>query len=500
MKTRSHFQLLIVAGMTACIITLSTAFSWAQRQLPVDTTDTSWEALQKSPWFTKRATHPACPNCFKINDGRYGIFEEVPGTGIVISRDIPDPAPLRTGGSQEKVDSETGEPIWYKGNQGFVGPTDEEPFTVELPIPRIELRRIKARHERQIMTIQGVNLFALGARGFVVRLDPNSLANKPHIPDNLEGIPVEVEEGGMASLASHQNETYGPAPLGIGVPLGVGIRSNARPPSPGNLANGTLGPSIVRDVANIGTCCQLLSLTATHVVKTLNSAPLVPNSPAAVISQGNTSWGTVVKSFQLQPCGTTTNSAPCYQPNPITNDMRLTPDAAVIAHVNTSHMDPYPKPAPCSGSREPTRKMQYGRTSYVHGPSGLIRIAQPGTSIKMWGAFSDAPKGTVQFLDGTVIVDDAGILYCFTPIDVASIERIQGGDSGALVAWNGSSTRHVTGLAIGQQLFPYRGVYYIGADYLVNALFNAGLGFNHYWGYDNTTVRRPSATQYDDPC
>ena len=462
MKTRPHFQPLIVVGIAAYIVTLSAAFSQAQQKLPVDRqflNDPSWEAFQQSPWSTKRATHPACPNCFRINDGPYGIFEEVPGTGVVLSRDLPDPGLLR-GGPQE-VDPETGEPIWYKGNQGYVGPTDEEPFSVELPIPLIELRRLKARHERQIMSVQGVNMFALGAKGFVVRLDPDYAANRLHIPDNLEGVPVEVEEGSRMTLASHQNETYGPSPLGIGVPLGIGIRSNALPPSPGNLANGTLGPHIVRDVANIGTCCQILSLTATHVVKNLDASPLVPGSPAAVVHQGNLSWGTVVKSFYLRPCGTIANTIPCYGPNPITNDMLVNPDVAVIAHVNTSHRDPYPKSAPCSGSREPTRKMQYKRSSYVHGPSGLIRIAHPGTSIKMWGAFSDAPKGTVQYIDSLAIIEDhKGFLYCLKPIDIASIEKIQSGDSGALVAWNGSSTRHVAGLTIGQLQLPRR-VYYI---------------------------------------
>ena len=40
-------------------------------------------------------------------------------------------------------------------------------------------------------------------------------------------------------------------------------------------------------------------------------------------------------------------------------------------------------------------------------------------------------------------VEDSGLLYGYTPVDVTSIEKSQGGDSGALVAWNGSSTRHV---------------------------------------------------------
>lgn len=117
----------------------------------------------------------------------------------------------------------------------------------------------------------------------------------------------------------------------------------------------------------------------------------------------------------------------------------------------------------------------------------------------MWGAVSDAPKGTVQELGASVLVngDDGGV-YCFTPMVLASIQRVAGGDSGALVAWNGESTRHVTGLMVAGNSSDST-ISYIRADDLMTAFRNAGVEFDHYWGTNSTTLR-PSTTQYDNPC
>lgn len=498
MRSGTHSRLIfVVLGVLALAITVSAIFSRAQQESASDIAMDQLAALmaaQTNAWITNRAPHPACPNCFRIADGRYGVFEEVPGTGVVLTRDIPDPAPLEPGEIRPEFDEE-GQPIWYKGHQGYVGPTDEEPLSAELPVPKIELMRIKARHERKVFSIRGVNLFGIGAKGFRVRIDPKYRENRLHIPSDLEGVPVEIEEGEMSVVASHQNQSYRP------VPLGVGIWSASKPPLPGSNLTGTLGPHVIREAWNdIGACCQILSLTATHVVKHAQSVPLTPDSPGAVIYQGVSSWGTVALSFRLNPCGTPGNSSGCYVANPVTNDMRLNPDVAAIAHLNTLHRDPYPQTPPCSGSQEPTRKMQYGATSYVHGPSGLIRIATPGISIKMWGTVSDAPKGTVDTLGASIVVlGDDNYYYCYTPMDSGSIQLLQPGDSGALVAWNGEATRHVTGLAVSGRLFwPYR-VDYIRADDIQVALQNAGMSFDHYWG-TNSTVLRPSSTQYDNPC
>lgn len=493
MKTRPHSRLIVVIGVFALVVTVSAMFSLAQQgTASVVSLDqlAALDAAHINAWAAQRVPPLACANCFKIPDGRYGIFEEVPGTGIIISRDLPDPAPLGFREVRLQFDGE-GEPIWYKGNQGYVGPIDEEPLSAELPIPRIELLRIKARHEREIMSIRGVNVFGIGAHGFLVTLDPQYQKNANQIPIHLEGVPVEIEEGEMLIGLHHVEQTYRP------VPVGAGVRSATLPP-PSGLANGTVGPHIVRDEADLGPgqCCQILSLTATHVVKPYAAPPLTPNSPQAVIFQGTTSWGTVALSFQLVPCKVPGAYDRCSEPNPPTNDMRVRPDVAVIAHINTLHKDIFPKSPPCNGSPEPVRRMQFGGNDFVHGPTGLIRIALPGTSVKVWGAFSHAPKGDVAKVSASLFVTDpsTGQVFCYTPLDIAGI-RAQGGDSGALVAWNGE--RHVTGLTVAGSLLQTA---YIGADHIKTALRNAGMSFDHYWGTHLGVATIPSNTEFDKPC
>jgi hypothetical protein len=151
MKTRSYTHLaLVVVGVLVLTVTLSVIFSRAQQDTAATLLQNSVFAVTEEQiatlaearlqaFFTNRIPHTACANCFQVGDGRYGIYEEVPGTGKVLSRDLPDPAPLGPGEVCPDRDSETGEPIWYQGKQGFVGPTDEEPLSASLPIPKIEL-------------------------------------------------------------------------------------------------------------------------------------------------------------------------------------------------------------------------------------------------------------------------------------------------------------------------------------------------------------------------
>ena len=86
--------------------------------------------------------------------------------------------------------------MWYIGNQPYIGPTDEEPFSPDLPIPLIELKRIQARHQKEISSIPGVQGFGIGAKGFVVFLLPEKRENASQVPKVLEGVPVEVKLGG----------------------------------------------------------------------------------------------------------------------------------------------------------------------------------------------------------------------------------------------------------------------------------------------------------------
>lgn len=162
-------------------------------------------AIEKPPqspterWAArKRVPHPACPHCFKeLCDSCYGIFEEVPGTGIIISRQIPDPAPGRPKGVQFDKD---GQPMYYIGDQPIIGQIDEEPVSQDLPIPLIELKRIQARHQGKIFGIGGVYGFGIGAKGFVVMLRSEARDKVSKFPKTLEGVPVEIEIAGGAIL------------------------------------------------------------------------------------------------------------------------------------------------------------------------------------------------------------------------------------------------------------------------------------------------------------
>jgi len=162
-------------------------------------------AIEKPPqslaerWAARtRVPHPACAHCFKEScDGCYGIYEEVPGTGFIISRQIPDPAPGRPKGVQF---DKRGRPMYYIGDQLIMGQIDEEPLSQDLPIPLIELKRIQARHQGKIFSISGVYGFGIGAKGFIIMLRSEVRDNVSLFPKTLEGVPVEIEIGGSAVL------------------------------------------------------------------------------------------------------------------------------------------------------------------------------------------------------------------------------------------------------------------------------------------------------------
>ena len=121
----------------------------------------------------------------------------------------------------------------------------------------------------------------------------------------------------------------------------------------------------------------------------------------------------------------------------------------------------------------------------------------------MWGKHSDAPLGLLKIAEGQFVVRDIEntmAYYRVGPVDQASYERgTQGGDSGALVAWNGSGNRQVVGLHFAaESIRTWIGLYQ-RADYIKTAFYNAGRSFDHYWGTD-ATASRPSSTQYDNPC
>jgi hypothetical protein len=212
MQSRSYgrFISVVISVLTFAVIG-SALFSLAQQGLPA-----SVPALHQVPAFPKVA-HPACPDCYTYAGAglaSHTIFEEVPGTGVIIRREIPNPAPLEPDEMRLEFDPETGLPIWYIGRQPYVGPTDEEPFSDAVPVPKIVLKRIQARHRKEIFSIPGVNAFGIGANGRLVSLDPKQSANEALIPEALEGVPVEVELGGPFVAASHAGTSYRPVPAG----------------------------------------------------------------------------------------------------------------------------------------------------------------------------------------------------------------------------------------------------------------------------------------------
>lgn len=481
MQSRSYGRFVsVVIGVLILSVIVSALFSLAQPGLSI-----SVLALPQMPTFPKVA-HPACPDCFTyVCPECYMIFEEVPGTGVILTREIPNPAPLEPDERRLEFDVETGLPIWYIGRQPYVGPTDEQPFSSEFPTPKIVLKRIQARHSREVFSIPGVHGFGISAKGLMVLLDPKQPESEAFISKELEGVPVEVQPGGPFTSLSHQATIYRPVPTSASV--------GANRPDVGAIS-GTSGPHIV-----LNSPTRIWTLTAGHVVKIPSENPPTGrqvNQPGPNFS-GSTFWGVVSHSFR---------QAPCAHPPNCTGDpanfSSVTPDIAAIAHINLSHTDPYPHTSP-AGSAEPIRKMYYGRTSSVNGPSGIVQLPSNGTVIKWWGAYSDAPKGPVFATNVVTVVQDPSGSYKYSAMDFADLERgAIPGDSGSLVAGDGVSNRHVFGIAICRDQTFFDIVCFHTATDVQAALQNAGLPFDHFWGTASgrSDLWFPAATQCDGSC
>lgn len=494
MNNHRYGRLTFFVGILIFAVTGFALFSLVQQQASAanPTLDTparaALEKVRRDAWFNKRTPHPACPNCYKVDDGLEGIFEAVPGTDRVISRDIPDPTPVEPGEVRPTKHPDTGEPLWYKGRQAFVGPTDEEPVSASLPVPLIEVKRIKYRHEAELFKIEGVHAVGIGKDGVLVSILPEKSANRRFIPPSIEGIPVVIQETNIPQLQSHQFKTYSPVPVGAGI--------TSQTPTGGN---GTVGPHVSRDLADgIGYCCQLYSLTAGHVIQ---RTWLPPSNvwQQRVILQGVFQYGRVSFMFQQNNCGSYSNCSSYGTP---ANDVRIRPDVAAIGH--EAGFDYYPMLSPCNGTDKPVRRMQYGVNSWVHGPTGIVRIPNfstcPGKCLKIWGAKSHGIRSSLYATEQSHILatSQSGIYVIDYPVDDHLPQTAtQDGDSGALIAWN--SSRDIAGLHIASnQSYPYQGVYQ-RLDYIRTAFDRAGVSFDHYWG-TAATKSRPSASPYDNPC
>ncbi|NOT57047.1 MAG: hypothetical protein HOP18_20800 [Deltaproteobacteria bacterium] len=443
-------------------------------------------------WHNRHMPHPACPNCYKVDSGLPGIFEKVPGTDHIISRDIPDPAPLGKGEIRPDRHPETGEPLWYKGRQAFVGPTDEEPVSASLPRPLIEVKRIRYRYEDQLIKIDGVHGVGIGKNGLIVQIIPQKNAHRRLIPTQIEGIPVHVEETEFLKGQSHEDRYYRP------VPVGAEIISSA------SYFNGTLGPRISRDFSDgIGYCCQLYTLTAGHVIQQPSFPNSNVNNQRVVQQPAGRPYGYVAYMFRMTPC----TDGTCRIKSP-KNDLRIRPDVAAIGHDGA---DFYPMTSPCTGAAKPVRRMQYGVTSRASGPSGIIRIPTFSTCtgcLSVWGIHSHRTLASLKATEVSHVIGyrnaaaDGGqyVYYYIGPFDAFTPQTATvAGDSGALIAWD--VTKDLAGLVIGASSSPF--YFYYGAyqrlDYIKTAFYNVGASFDHYWG-TAASASRPSTSPVDNPC
>lgn len=480
MNNHRYGRLSFVVGVLTFAVIGSALFSLAQQGLPA-----SIPAQPQVPAFLKVA-HPACPDCYTYACPQcYTIFEEVPGTGVIMAREIPNPAPLEPDTNRLEFDVETGLPIWYIGHQPYVGPTDEEPFSDALPIPKIVLKRIQARYQKAIFNISGINAFGIGANGFVVHLDPTQSANEPLIPKELEGVSVEVQLEGPAIALSHGSVSYRPVPTGSSIGANRSDVGGVR---------GTIGPHFV-----LNNPLTIRTLTAGHVVKPMNASPTIGQSVSQLGPgfSSSTFWGVLANAFQQTPCvhfNCTGDPA---------NFSSVNPDIAVIAHISLSHTDPYPHTSP-AGSLEPIRRMYYAATQSVNGPSGIIETVRQGKECKWWGVMSDAPKGSVVATNMVMYYQDLNLQqFLFSALDQCNLERAAiGGDSGALVAGNGVSSRNVFGVGVAGDLNNLAPVFYFAASDVQFTLQNAGVPFDHYWGTASgrSDLWNPAATQCDGSC
>lgn len=178
------------------------------------------------------------------------------------------------------------------------------------------------------------------------------------------------------------------------------------------------------------------------------------------------------------------------------------PDVAAIE--NFTGPDPSPHTSP-NGSDEPIRRLQYTSSSFVNGPSGIIVNPSFNSSAKVWGAVSDAPKGTIKSLSTRTFpfsTSEGTKDFTLRYLCDAKYERAtQAGDSGALVTGNGSSNRHVYGVHIAGNTGLRLGYFVLAGD-IVTAFNSSGFSFQHFWG---TGSGRPdlwdtAITQCDGSC
>jgi len=162
------------------------------------------------------------------------------------------------------------------------------------------------------------------------------------------------------------------------------------------------------------------------------------------------------------------------------------PDAAAIDTTNGARTEPYNAPWQ---DEDPIRRMYYKHNRYVNGPSGKIKEVRAGHKLYVWGAHGGASKAKVKRINQcTVVAYTHYVKICGATLLSAS--DVVPGDSGSLVAYRGTSSRHVAGLLFaGERTTSER--WMIPAMDLKDAFSVVGKPFSHYWG-TKSGYRKPS--------
>lgn len=428
-----------------------------------------------------RVPHELCSTCFTVpNLGEgYRIFESIPlgnGAEHLLFRRVANPAPLEPGEVRSTADPD-GEPLWYIGTQAYSGPQDTE---VMPGIGRtiIEVKRIRFRHEPMLLQFPGIHGVSITATGIGVHFLPGS--DTSLVPPDIEGIPVEIFFTERPVLQHHHTTRFRPVQTGSGIAVS-------------GQGGGTLGPHITRGP---GACCQVWSLTASHVIRSNLDDPVPSPGTVRVYQptvQDSDLFGYVAYIFRLEPCGTIADDSGCYSLYSPLNRTDEEPDIAAIDGnpYDTTQEPPYNNPT----DTDPIRRLTSSATSYINGPSGRIRVADVGHTLKVWGAYGGPQVGTVQEVDRTIFPfagTDVYRMCCLTSLNVATV----GGDSGAVVTYGGTGKRHVAGVHIAGDSQSI--AWFIPSDDIQTAFEEADKDFDHYWGTKDG-YRTPATTTCDPP-
>ena len=475
--------------------------------------------------------HDACEECFTLpHYDKYSIYEyvkaDVDDGAIIIPRDIPNPAPSvmehedYDATIRGYIDPDTEERVWYVGTQEFVGPTDEEKWSPDLPVSTIAMKRIQARHMDTILSIPGVMSFGIGTHGFVVSLQSAYRETSlKKIPETLEGVPVDVELTDAVTTLGSTTQTLATTrlrPIPAGVSLSVGSST----------LSGTLGPHAVRDTdtASNGTCCEMLSLTAGHVANPWNASPTrwdnqpayspatqYPKKPKATDRIGAVDFvfaQTYCGRVRLNPALPVTNPArwivppECRRSNNLTNHTHERPDIGLISYGWRSVPFNNPERA------DPIRRMQYGVSKSVRGPSGRVKLPRRNDKHKIWGSRTPASStGKVTVTNDCVRVYPTAYadrqagdpITRICGVNIMDRHSTQLGDSGALVAYKGEGHHYIAGVFFAIRAWADGRVdsIYTPATHIMKALKTAKHPISHFWG-THADHQNPSTNDGDD--